>query len=104
MDQMLHRCAQSGNLRSSLQNRDEEFVGQHEEGDSRSLWALSIETSVLTHACHRWRHDFLSKGEAEIMIDPLPSIQFESYLAHECAHHVHFFLGKTNEEAWLREG
>jgi len=44
-----------------------------------------------------------AKGEGEIIIDQLPSIQFQSYLVHEYAHHI-YALQREQRERWVREG
>lgn len=45
-----------------------------------------------------------SQGNAVIVIDQLPSIQFQSYLAHEYAHHLYFERLGTRDQEWMREG
>jgi hypothetical protein len=55
----------------------------------------------LEHQCTYMRN---RKGDAAIVMDELPAIQFQSYLAHEYAHHLHFSLRRCAEEPWQREG
>ncbi len=45
-----------------------------------------------------------SQGNAAIVIDQLPTIQFQSYLAHEYAHHLYFERFGARDEEWMREG
>ena len=45
-----------------------------------------------------------SQGNAAIVIDELPTIQFQSYLAHEYAHHLFFERFGARDEEWVREG
>ena len=54
----------------------------------------------LEHQCG-YRRD--EKGEGEIVIDQLPSIQFQSYLVHEYAHHLYALKGEESER-WIKEG
>ncbi|MFP3869638.1 MAG: hypothetical protein ACLFVT_01990 [Syntrophobacteria bacterium] len=44
------------------------------------------------------------KGEAAIVMDQLQAIQFQSYLAHEYAHHLYVEQFGAQEEEWNREG
>lgn len=53
---------------------------------------------------HSGKYRRKAEGRSVIEIDQLPSIQFQSYLAHEYAHHLYYELGGQAEEAWLREG
>jgi hypothetical protein len=39
-----------------------------------------------------------------ITIDQLPSIQFQSYLSHEYAHHLYYHYFGTESDEWVREG
>ena len=55
----------------------------------------------LEHSCRYIRH---GASSSVIAMDALPSIQFQSYLAHEYGHHLYFELGGPLEEAWVREG
>ena len=43
-------------------------------------------------------------GQSIIVLDQLPRVQFQSFLAHEYAHHLYYELGGRTDEAWLREG
>lgn len=44
-------------------------------------------------------------GNGTIHIDQLPYEQFHSYLAHEYAHHLFFYLSEdSQQEPWLKEG
>jgi len=45
-----------------------------------------------------------SKGRCVIVIDQLRTIQFQSYLAHEYAHHLSCERWESGNEAWVREG
>ena len=45
-----------------------------------------------------------SKGNGVIIIDQLPTLQFQSYLAHEYAHHLYFERFGARDEEWMREG
>jgi hypothetical protein len=53
---------------------------------------------------HSGRYIRKAEGKGIIEIDQLPQVQFQSYLAHEYAHHLYYELGGQAEEAWLREG
>ncbi|MBE9546101.1 MAG: hypothetical protein IMF10_01230, partial [Proteobacteria bacterium] len=55
----------------------------------------------IEHGCGYSRN---MEGPATIIIDQLPAIQFQSYVAHEYAHHLYFqhFEGESKE--WVREG
>lgn len=44
------------------------------------------------------------KGEAAIVVDQLPAIQFQSYVAHEYAHHVFYEHFGRNENGYVKEG
>jgi len=43
-------------------------------------------------------------GISTIIIDQLPAIQFQSYLAHEYAHHLYYHYFSDEGETWIREG
>ena len=45
-----------------------------------------------------------SKGRCVIVIDQLRTIQFQSYLAHEYAHHLYLERWESGNETWVREG
>lgn len=55
------------------------------------------------HIEHRCGYGKDDNGEAMIIMDQLPSTQFQCYLAHEYAHHI-YGLQRKEEEKWLREG
>jgi len=55
----------------------------------------------IEHECSYLRDE---AGQAAIVIDQLPRIQFQSYLAHEYAHHLYFPLKNHNGPKWMREG
>jgi hypothetical protein len=54
----------------------------------------------LEHQCHYVR----ANGKGTIMMDELESIPFQSYLAHEYAHHLLFSLSGEPQETWTKEG
>lgn len=43
-------------------------------------------------------------GLMTIMIDQLPSVQFQSFLAHEYAHHIYYHSFGDVGEPWMKEG
>lgn len=43
-------------------------------------------------------------GPSIIVLEQLPRVQFQSFLAHEYAHHLYYELGGRTDEPWLREG
>ena len=53
---------------------------------------------------HSGKYRRKAEGRAVIEIDQLQSVQFQSCLAHEYAHHLYYELGGQIEEAWPREG
>ena len=55
----------------------------------------------IEHGCGYVRD---SEGQGVIVIDQLPLIQFQSYLAHEYAHHLYCERFGAHNEEWLREG
>lgn len=65
---------------------------------------LLVSRRTRLHIEHRCGYMRNMKGDSAIIMDELPAIQFQSYLAHEYAHHLHFSLGRPAEEPWEREG
>ena len=65
---------------------------------------LIIYRRTSLHLQHQCSYERTDRGEATIIIEQLPLIQFHSYLAHEYAHHVYFFLGIQTGETQTREG
>jgi hypothetical protein len=55
----------------------------------------------LEHLCVYGRDE---KDRPVIVMDHLPVTQFQSYLAHEYAHHLYTALWGEKGESWLREG
>lgn len=45
-----------------------------------------------------------SEGRSVIVIDQLRTVQFQSYLAHEYAHHLYLERCESGNEEWVREG
>ena len=45
-----------------------------------------------------------SEGRSVIVIDQLRTVQFQSYLAHEYAHHLYLERWESGNEEWVREG
>jgi hypothetical protein len=71
------------------------------------LIPLLLHRRTRIHVEHRCGYGKDDNGEGLIIIDQLPSIQFQSYLAHEYAHHIFAFQGKhvvAEERPWMREG
>jgi len=75
-------------------------------GSSLFLLALPILVRRRTriHIEHQCGYGGDGGARGVIVIDQLPSIQFQSYLAHEYAHHVHSLIREKPGEAWMREG
>jgi hypothetical protein len=89
-------------------------LGQPE--DNGALWMVRVALVLLMttplllyrrarlnieHECGYVRD---SQGAAAIVVDQLPTIQFQSYLAHEYAHHLYFERFGARDEEWMREG
>jgi hypothetical protein len=55
----------------------------------------------LTHHCGYVRDE---QGTAVIVMERLPLVTFQSYLAHEYAHHLFFSATGEGHELWVREG
>jgi hypothetical protein len=75
-------------------------------GASLSLLAIPIlihrrSRINIEHQCSYVRD---GRGRGGIVIDQLPAIQFQSYLAHEYAHHIYFERFGERGEDWIREG
>ncbi len=67
------------------------------------LIPLLLHRRTRIHVEHRCGYGTDEKGEGVIVIDQLPSIQFQSYLAHECAHHI-YVLQREDKMTWMKEG
>ena len=67
------------------------------------LIPLVLHRRTRIHLEHRCAYGKDDSGEGVIFMDQLPSIQFQSYLAHEYAHHI-YGLQRKEEEKWMREG
>jgi len=67
------------------------------------LVPLLIHRRTRIHMEHQCGYTRDEKGEGEIVIDQLPSTQFQSYLAHEYAHHLYALKGEGSER-WIKEG
>ena len=55
----------------------------------------------IEHECGYVRDE---SGRSVIVIDQLPAVQFQSFLAHEYAHHLLVRHFSDTNEAWIREG
>lgn len=55
----------------------------------------------LEHQCGYGRDNM---GAPLIVMEQLPSIRFQSYLAHEYAHHIYTLEKGETDENWIREG
>lgn len=64
---------------------------------------LSLHRRTRIHVEHQCKYRKDAEGEGEIIIDQLPSIQFQSYLVHEYAHHI-YALQREGDQRWVREG
>lgn len=56
------------------------------------------------HIEHQCAYGLDQEGRPLILIDQLPPAQFQSYLAHEYAHHLYTFFWHEGKESWRKEG
>jgi hypothetical protein len=92
------------------------YLSLGQPGDNGALWMVRVALVLLMtiplplyrrarlnieHECGYARD---SQGAAAIVIDQLPTIQFQSYVAHEYAHHLYFERFGVRDEEWMREG
>lgn len=65
---------------------------------------LLLHRRTRIHVEHNCRYVKGRADQGEIFIDQLPSIQFQSFLAHEYAHHLYTLKKGQRGKPWMREG
>lgn len=68
------------------------------------MFPLIFRRRIRLNIEHDVRYVKYGDGLTTIAIDRLPAIQFQSYLAHEYAHHIYYHYYGEKGERWVREG